>query len=131
MGQQVDCDPMMISISCCPRSGTPRTKKCHCLRIRLARDCSQALEVCLGRPEGVDGRKGVGARAVWHERRVFLLRFWPARRASAASCGIEAVDLANTMLVHAILHEEILTPRAKLSLLFASLGLPFPTGSCA
>jgi len=108
----------------------PPDKKRDCLRIHLARNCSKALEVCRGLLEGVDGRKSVGARTVWHEIRVFLLRFWPARRASAAGCGVEAVDLANTMFVHAILHEEILTPRAKLPVLFASLRLLFPTGSC-
>merc|ERR1711870_135579 len=82
-----------------------------CLRVVLAGESAEAREVGLGRPEGVDGRARVGARAGGNVGCVLLLRLGPALGASAADSGVEAITLADTMLVHAVLHEEILAPR--------------------
>merc|ERR1712151_345109 len=67
---------------------------------------------CCYIPQRMDSCKFVHALvcAIWHKVRVLLIRLWPHSWASAGVCQSKVVFFGNLSIIHAELHEEVLTP---------------------
>merc|ERR1740129_1177428 len=102
------------------------------ISVQETKDISaQALEVVFRRPERVDGRPRVRAGAFGHVGGVLLLVLRPGLGAGAAEGDLKAGELADAVFVHAVLHEEVLSPRAELPLFDASGRILLPARSGA